>query len=207
MEASYLYEDGLGPFAALLHIKPLINNYAYLQPGNPNTYWRDIAKTKLVVNGTLLSIPNLRSGIQRLQHDIESYLYTHLLFHLHELPILNDKGDIFDDLADSSIGYNFIQDDRNFFPKTKWSLVRNISESQELSRESSSSLLSSSLERFFVEDEPFSWKSGAIIAYLLNCAKFMEMLAPLIHLTCGGPARTTEVMATMVSSRFRAATD
>ena len=159
-------------------------------------------KTKLVVNGTFLSIPDLRSGIQRLQIDLQAHFQTHLLFDLHELPISSHNGNILDDLADSSVGYNVVQDNRHPFAKTKWPLVRNISESQELSRESSSGLLSSSLERFFVEDEPFSWKSGPITTYLLHCIKSMEMLAPLIHLTFGAPARTTEVTATMVSSRF-----
>ena len=133
---------------------------------------------------------------------MQLYFYTHLLFDLHELPTSDVKGNILDDLADSSVGYNFVQDPRNPFGDKKWSLVRHISESRELSRESSCGLLSSSLERFFVEDVPFTWNLGAIITYLLHCTKFMEMLAPLIHLTYGAPARTTEVMATMVSSRI-----
>ena len=100
----------------------------------PNVHWENTAKTRLVVAGSAIHLNKMKQGVQEMNQDLHDFLFTHLLHSLPRanFPISRPGSSIFEDLQDETVGYNFIEDERNVFGEHRWAWMKGMMGSETL---------------------------------------------------------------------------
>lgn len=132
-----------------------------------------------IIDGEELSLPSLGAKIRELQKEAWTVLTTKLLFGLNlDMSFWHMWSTLQDNMGDKTPGFWF-----GTHPKCKTLLYK--WQEQMLNNVRSSSSL--------VDGQTINRKNG--MDYLEQCTKYQLMLYTLIQLTCGGPARATEMSA------------
>ena len=188
-ECEVLYDGHLSPYASLLGLKHLVNSMAYRAKSLPNVYWQNREKTALTVNGASLTLDGIRNVISALEAEATTLLRDQLFLgmQLDSLPVAGTDGSVMDELPEDRPGYSFLTDSGNPFHEKKWALARHLVESPGISPEFHAGVYGNSI----------AWNVQRILKYVTDGAKFMDVMAVLIHLTYGGPARRPELLQTL----------
>ena len=51
-----------------------------------------------------------------------------------------------------------------------------------------------------MDHERAIWNTGQLQGFLLRCSRYLNLVTPLIHFSCGGPARRTEILTTKITN-------
>lgn len=191
-ECEVLHINRISPYASLLETRQLANAVAYKEKSLPNVYWAPGAEPTLSVNGATLSLSNIQKTIGAQESLAKDHLLNNLLagLTLADLPITGDNGmPLFDDLPEDQPGFSFLTDGRNPFHAKKWAIIKHILEHHGSDYHSG------------VINTRIAWKTTVLNKYLQAGATFMDLVAPLIHLTYGGPARRTELMTIKIANQ------
>ena len=146
----------------------------------------------VLVNRIRFSMDDIRTVVHGLFDTVNARLRNDLLFVSDErpLPVL-DIGQLADNAAELSEGWNFLRDSRNQFPVDgeRWMWRRLFAEDK--------------IERCFVVGsldevegrDDIRWNEKKVEDYFRSVRRFKEEMAVLVHLSAGSPARATELIS------------
>lgn len=146
----------------------------------------------VLVNRIRFSMDDIRTVVHGLHETVNTRLRRELLFidSEHPLPVL-DIGQLADNAAELSEGWNYLRDSRNQFPVDgeRWMWRRLFAEDR--------------IERRFVHDsldavegrDDIRWNEKKVEDYFRIVRRFKEEIAVLVHLAAGSHARATELIS------------
>ena len=179
----YLHDRSNAPMGEMLSLLAYAMGKAKAGSGRPCIVWG--SGETVYFRGDPVSKAGLKTLAQSLLAKTKDCLQRHLLFN-SSLDLADiDLTSIRDDMTDHAARFSFLVDRRNVALNTiQHQFMCSILYSNEVG-----------LKLFTPVDGEYFWRPNAVGAYLQNMQEFLKLLAVLIHITAGQPARATELLS------------
>jgi hypothetical protein len=172
----WVAEGNPTPFNSLREVMHLASAVALATGSAPKAMWKVGGYEELTVDGTTITMAELRAFIRNLICDASNLLDDLLMGMARrtdsDLPL-------HDNLSNKDVGYSFLTDRRN----------ANFDSVTQLFKQAH--LWSRYVDG--ITDGKLRWKVSPCLAYLAKCETLQELLFVLIHVTSGQPARASEL--------------
>jgi hypothetical protein len=170
-------------------MRAYINTLVMSTPNRPNITWRDGKYEVLALHGIDIPLDTIRNVIKDLTTQGQSLLHSILMevdgSYLKPLPITHHPTR--DELPCEDTGYSFLTDPYNHFADSRFAVMERI-------------LTLGSKLHLGVTNGCIQWNIPRIKAYMGQAEDFLKVMAALIHLTYGGPARGEEFIKMKISN-------
>ncbi|KAG8718479.1 hypothetical protein FRC09_012620 [Ceratobasidium sp. 395] len=198
VKARYLSTNRVSPFGGLQALKTTVWSYAWMSTSLPNAQWVDEEAKKAIINGKPILISEMKDMVRSMLAEIKQLLFDDLLFGISP-DTLGWKwrpGDsLVDDLSNSSEGYSLFSEEENlhYFAGQDKALMEAF-------------VMHPKASKYFFEGR-YSWTAERPQmsplkqrAWLKKWDRFIELLALIMHILGGQPARSTELLALLTEN-------
>jgi len=184
----FFKEDVESTFNSLRSAQKVASSIAYLSQALPKIWWVDRKNhQELIYRGTHIHINQLRTLLGALEERMVEVWEQEVLM---GLSLHVDYKEIHDDIASTEVPYSFVADPRNKVFSDKLILVRAILSNERLS----SKFIS------FNHNGTLRFNIHSARAWLASLSRFHKLLLLRFHLTGGGLARGTEMVAMLLNN-------
>jgi hypothetical protein len=188
----YVKEGKYTAFNSLRQVMHLASAIAFSLMGLPQVEWLDDDYRKVSINGKAVTFDDVKRFVFERMEAAKIQLEREILFGHDFKNFGYDCGKVVDGLWQRKVGYSFINSTENEFFKFKHKVLE--------------VLLKDPLVRPVfgkrVSGRKLEWNKDGCKGWLKRTKAFLEVLAVVIHITYGQPARAKELATVMIRNQM-----